>query len=350
MLCSSTVLIYPVLAILSRSKKSFENMGLLIQRSGDTVKRLLHPAGHSFEVSKKICKSVFAKDKVVYVGIDDTLLKKIYSRFMQGAGMFFDTKIGRRIMAYKLVICMVTNGKITIPIDCAYMFSKEVLDGIEEKFPSKDEIAKSFVNAARKIFSDAKIIVVVDGLYPTDKFMHWCKAENLRLEARMPSSRVVEYKGQRIKVKDLLQLKGLQPKGRQMARTISVTWHNMDLELTIVRRFDKNNNESIVFQIATYKALPREHVLNYKNRWKVELINRTTKQKIGIQECFSLSLETQYRHVASVLLAYTFAQIERKISNLDTVEEALRQFETKSVKFLIKRFTRLSKVFGQVYA
>ncbi len=83
MLYSSTVLKYPVLTLLSRGKRSFENMGLLIQRSGDTVKRLLHPAAHSFNVSRSICQSMFAKNEILCVGIDDTLLRKIYSRFMQ---------------------------------------------------------------------------------------------------------------------------------------------------------------------------------------------------------------------------------------------------------------------------
>ena len=44
--------------------------------------------------------------------------------------------------------------------------------------------------------------------------------------------------------------------------------------------------------MATYKALPREHVTNYKKRWKVEELNRTTKQEIGLQECVSRSIET----------------------------------------------------------
>ena len=133
MLYSSTILKYPVLILLS-SKRSFENMGLLIQRSGDTVKRLLHPAEHSFQVSRNISKSIFAKEKTLCVGIDDTLLRKVYSKFMQGAGMFFDTKIGRRIMAYRLVVGIITDGKIAIPIDCAYLFSKELLDEIPQSF------------------------------------------------------------------------------------------------------------------------------------------------------------------------------------------------------------------------
>lgn len=343
MLYSSTVIKYPVLTILSTGKRSFENMGLLIQRSGDTVKRLLHPAEHSFQLSRSISQSMFAKNEILCVGIDDTLLRKIYSKFMQGAGMFFDTKIGRSIMAYRLVICIITDGKFAIPINCAYLFAKEILDSIDEKFPTKDAIAKSFVKTAIKLFPGKKIVVVVDGLYASGEFVRWCRVGNIKLEARMHSNRVVEYKGERIKVKDLLKKNGLRPKGRQMARTISVVWHEIDLELTIVRRFDKKGRESIVFQAATYKALPREHVANYKKRWKVELLNRTTKQEIGLQECFSRSLETQYNHVASVLLAYAFAQLERKLARLDNVEQALKRFKTKSANFLIDRFSRFSK-------
>lgn len=135
-----------------------------------------------------------------------------------------------------------------------------------------------------------------------------------------------------------------------MARTIPVIWHDMDLWLTIVRRFDKHGKESIVFQIATYKALPREHKANYDKRWNVEMLNRTTKQEIGLEECFSRSLETQYRHTVSVLLAYSLAQLERKISKLDKVEHALKRCKTKKVDFLINRFSKIIGHFPEIYA
>ena len=341
MLDISTIITYPLLTLLSIGKKSFENMGQLIQRSGDTVRRLLNPASISFLQSRQIAQSMFTGKKHLYVGIDDTLIKKIYSKMMHGSGMFYDTKIGKRIMAYRLVIGIVTDGRFTIPIDCSFLFSKELLDLIDHNFKTKDDIAKLIVEMAIKLFPNVKITVVVDGLYSTVKFLRWCKLNNIRLEARMHSNRVVEYCGKRIKIKNLLEEKGLRPKGRQMARTISVTWHEIDLELTIVRRFDKHDNESIVFQIATYKSLPREHVANYKKRWPVEMLNRTTKQKIGLQECFSRSLETQLNHVASVLLAYSLAQLEMKTSRLKTPEQAIRRCKTKSVNFWKGRFARI---------
>jgi hypothetical protein len=351
MLYTSTVITYPLLILLSTlGKKSFENMGRLVQRSGDTIYRLLYPAEISFHQSRSIAKSIFTKKKTLYVGIDDTLVKKIYSTIMQGAGMHFDTKIGRCIMAFRLIIGVVTDGRFAIPIDCAYLFAKELLDMIPQRFPTKDDIAKSIVETAMKVFPDTKLIIVVDGLYTSVEFVGWCRRKNIRLEARMHSNRVVEYKGKRVKVRDFLNMKGMQPKGRQMARTITVVWHEIDLELTIVRRFDKNGKESIVFQIATYKALPREHVANYGKRWSVEMINRTTKQELGLQECYSRKLKTQHNHVAAVLLSYALAQLEMRYCKLDKPEQAIRRCKTKNVSFLERHFARILSNKVEVHA
>jgi hypothetical protein len=352
MLYSSTVVIYPILILLSTiGKKSFENLGHLIQRSGDTVHRLLNPAEISLQQSRSISQTMFGKSRTLFVSIDDTLLKKIYSKLMQGAGMFFDTSIGRQIMAFRLVIAVVTDGKFAIPIDCAYLYAKELLDQMKDKnFPTKDDIAKASVEIALKLFPSHKLIVVADGLYSSVEFVGWCRRKNIRLEARMHSNRVVEYKGKRIKIRDLLKIRGIEPKGRQMARTISVVWHKIDLELTIVRRVDKMGKESIVYQLATYKALPREHVANYKKRWPVEKINRTGKQNLGLQECYSRKLETQRDHVSAVLLAYALTQVEMKELGFDKAEDAIRHCKTKNISFLEKHFTRILNIKPQVYA
>ena len=45
--------------------------------------------------------------------------------------MFYDSKIGKRIMACRLVIGMLSDGKISIPIDCAYLFSAELTNQLK---------------------------------------------------------------------------------------------------------------------------------------------------------------------------------------------------------------------------
>ena len=166
---------YPILNLLSIGKKSFENLGQVIHKSGDTISRLLQPASISFKYTQYLCQSMFRDKRKLFCIIDDTLIK-----------------------------------------------------------------------------------------------------------------------------------------GRQIARTISVLWHDMELEVTIVRHIDKHGDETIVFQVATYKALPHEHAANYKKRWAIEKMIRTSKQHLGLQDCYSKLLQTQHNHVASVLLSYALTQLDMR--------------------------------------
>jgi len=122
----NTVLTYPILMLMSIGKKSFENLGRVINKSGDTAGRLLQPAEISLNRAQSISQSIFREKRKLYCIIDDTLIKKIFSRYMQGAGMFFDTKARTQIMAYRLVVGMISDGNFAIPIECAYLFSKEL--------------------------------------------------------------------------------------------------------------------------------------------------------------------------------------------------------------------------------
>ena len=346
----STILKYPILVLLSTGKKSFENLGRFVGKSGDTISRLLQPSELSLEEARYICKSMFKNSRKLFLTIDDTLIKKFYSKYMQGAGLFFDSKNYRRVMAYKIIAGLITNGKFIIPINFAYLFSRELIESCSNKFESKDEIIRSIIRTAQELFPEIEITVVVDGLYSTVNFLRWCSNQKIRLEARMHCHRVIEYKGKKVKIKELLNWRFVCPKGRKMSRTISVIWHKIPLQLTIVRRIDKNGNESFVFLISTYKSKPNEHVENYKKRWPVEKFFRTTKQTLGLQECFSRSLHVQKDHVASVFLSFSLAQLEMKKSKLKTPEQAIRRLKTKNVNSLTNRFTRFQKPFYYFHA
>ena len=101
----------------------------------------------------------------------------------------------------------------------------------------------------------------------TKELFSWLADNNILAEMRMHSNRVVFYKGQKNTIKNIKQL---IPKGRHMARTIKVLWHNIPLYITAQRRIDKHGNETIVYQAATYKDKPSNHVKAYKKRWGIE--------------------------------------------------------------------------------
>jgi len=333
-------LTYPILVITSTTKRSFEALGGIVSKSGDTIKRLLTPADKNFDLLGKIATKFFAGKKELVLAIDDTLIKKTHSRLMQGSGQFFDTVIGRKIMAFKLLCLVVTDGDYTFPLFASFLFSKELMT---EPGLSKEDLVKNMILSAMKLFHNIKLIVAADGAFATKSFLKWCIENNIAVEMRMHANRKIEYKGKNIALRDI---KNLKPKGRQMARTIKAVWHGMNLYITAQRRIDKHGEETIVFQVATYDAKPAVHVKNYKKRWPIEKMNRTTKQYLGLQECFSRKIDIQMNHISSVLLAYSLAQLERKYQGLDTPEKAIRELKRKNVDTLTSHFDRLSQIFG----
>lgn len=332
MLIKSTTLTYPFLAILSTGKKSFASLGRLIKISGRAVAKLLPSSQNSFEAAHLMCQSVFARRNKLYLIIDDTLIKKIYATNMRGTGMFYDTKLGRCINAFRLVTALLSDGKCALPIGCDYLFAKEIIDLCSERFPSKDAIAKAFVRKARELFPDKNIYVLADGLYASVKLIDWFIKNKIQFEMRMHSNRVVTYKGLAIKLSALANKRETKLTGRQTARTVSVEWHGLLLEISIVKRVDKNDRESIVFQVSNYKAEPREHVKAYGVRWKTEKAYRTSKQHLGLGDCYSKNLDIQRNHVAAILLSYAIAQLEVKKYRFKNAEEAIRDAKERFAK------------------
>jgi len=341
-----TTITYPLLLILSTTKRSFEALGRVVGKSGDTIKRWLYPAEMSLGLTHNIARYLFADCKHITLSIDDTLLKKLYARMMVGTGKFFDTKIGKRITAYRLIVGSLTNGKYTIPISFGYLFAKELLTE-KDVVKGKLDFIKEFYALASGLLSNTTITIAVDGLFASIEFLKWCIDNNIRAVARMHSNRKVMFQGIWHRISEI---QCLQPRGRQMARTISVVWHDLPIYLTAERRIDKHGKETIVYLVATYKVRPIQYVQDYKLRWPNEKLFRTGKQSLGISECFSTQLETQEKHIAAVCLAYAIAQLEMKRLKLDTPEDALRAIKRKKCEKLIQQFNRSDQIFDNIYA
>ena len=302
-------------------------MGRLIKKSGDTVGRMLLPGEKSLDASKKIAQQIFANKKELLLAIDETAIKKIYARMIEGTSWFFDTKIGRSINAYRLIVGAISDGKFTVPITAAFTFGKEFYENTPD---AKIITVKYFISVAHALFPDKIFIAVLDGAFATVTLMEWALEQGIKLEVRMHSNRVVKYKGKQLK---LSEIKELRPKGRQMSRTIRIIWRGLPLHISAVKRISKNGKETIIFQAATYKAKPNQHALAYKHRWNIEKLFRTTKQYLGLQECFSRKIDTQYNHICAVLLAYSMAQLEMKQERFKNTEAALKAFEKKKGLF-----------------
>ncbi len=342
----NTLLNYPISLISSNTKRSFENLAKQFNISGDTIKRWLPTKKRCQQASISLAKHLFNKARCLTLAIDDTLLQKIHSQFMAGASYFFDNKIGRSVMAYRLIVGAITDGKHIIPIDFGYMFDMDTLFP-EDVIRTKLDFMKQFYDLAKHVFPSAEIKLAADGLFATIDILQWCLKSGIKVVMRMHKNRVVFFKKKRYKISEI---RSILPKGRQMARTIKVVWNELELYLTAERRIDKHGNESIVYLVATYNTRPIQYVRDYKKRWTIEKFFRTSKQMLGLTECFSRQLATQEKHIASVLLAYGLAQLEMKQKKLSIPEDAIRAIKQQDILSSITRFNRLDRIFGELHA
>ena len=76
---------------------------------------------------------------------------------------------------------------------------------------------------------------------------------------------------------------------------------------------------------------------------------RISKQHLGLQDCYSKSLEVQHNHVASVLLSYALVQLEMKKNRLKTPEEAIRRFKRKNARAVFKHIERMDQPYEHAY-
>ena len=187
----------------------------------------------------------------------------------------------------------------------------------------------------------------MDREFATKKLLRWALDNQIAVEVRMHSNRKVQFKEKSIAIRDI---KKLIPKGHHFARTISVSWHGILLDITDCRRIDKHGNESIVYQAATYQSKPSEHVKAYKVRWSIEKRFRTCKQHLGLQDCYSTNKDVQYNHVVSIFYFNVIVKLEMKKRRIDPPEKTIRLLKRKNISFLIRSISPSNHIFGNGYA
>lgn len=324
-------------------KKNFTELSKVGEVSHDRVSRELAKTENIIESLELLAIEAFKDKKVLYLEIDTSIIRKMFSEFIEGTDGVFDTKIGKMLTGFNLFAAGLSDGKNMLPFFGEFAEKK---DSANQKMTVVSLLKKAILRA-KELFPNTRIIVVADGAFATVENLKWCVQNNVYYEGRIAKNRAVYYQGERKIVKEI---EDLVPKGNQMARTIQVSWYNLLLYITAERRRDKNNVETIVYQVSTFKAKPMEHVLIYKKRWKIEEFFRTIKQKLGLQDCASTKKDTQLKHVHSVFLAYSLAVLEKKSKNFSTVEDAIRALDRKKPDFLIHYFSAPGRIFHSVHA
>lgn len=162
---------------------------------------------------------------------------------------------------------------------------------------------------------------MLDGLYASKDMMKFLNSRNIRFEMRMGSNRVFEPEnGKKVKIRDL---KSLRPQRNARSRT----QNGLRLYITSEIRINKRGERSVVFLVSNYEAHSKDRVAAYKLRWNIEMIFRTSKQSLGLEECSSRSLKKQTIHIYLVFVSYAFLQDQRISRGCKNVEEAIKALQ-----------------------
>ncbi len=117
--------IYSIALLLSNSKrKTFESLGTESGISGDTISRIVTENITNTSELISASQKLFRRKKV-YLLIDDTLILKLYSRFIEGTADHYSSSDGRQYRSLNSVVAMLTDGTIAIPIAQKIWTSRE---------------------------------------------------------------------------------------------------------------------------------------------------------------------------------------------------------------------------------
>jgi hypothetical protein len=350
---------YASFLILSTGTKNFSAIGREFNKSGQTISRMLDSKEDLSAFLHAKINSFFSKNEKVTLVIDDTLINKQYAHTIAGTGFFFDTSLRSEQRAYKILVCVLTNGKITLPIEYEFVADARLIDPSDagnekEKIKQNRQINKEkkhefitkIILHVLKNISKERLTITVDGWFISVELLTWAMLNNVKIEGRARSNAVVMYKNSSIALRDI---KNILPKGRQMCRTVKVFWHNLPLFVTIEKRIDRHGDVTFVYQFATYKAKkPIDHVNQYKKRWVIEQFFRTCKQSLGLKECQSTNFDIQERHILSVFCAFAIAQEWAILKKCSNIESAIRSIQAHKQELLTLSINRSNRIFNQI--
>ena len=332
---ANTNLVYPARIILSNSKKNFTAMGRSFNVCGDTISRSLQSAENSFENMEILAQKELKDVPRIFFLFDDTKVPKNDSKKIDGTDRHYDQKSGKKITAISLICFSVSDGEHNYPLGFEYLygdFGREEQKKSDEIFLTKQEIIQANIIRAQHLFPDKEIICIADGAFASKELLKWLVRNDIPVEMRMHSNRVVTYNGHTCQIRDM---KALKLRGRQIARTISAIWHDLKIQITAYKRIDKHGKITIIYLVSTFLDLPINHVNIYKKRWPIEKVFRTSKQILGLGQ--AQTRKHQRNHIAAVLLTYSLLIAEQKKRGYKNPEDASRALKQKK-PFTLNRY------------
>ncbi len=326
---------YPLSLLLSIPNKTCESLAEQLGISGDSMIRILNSTEQSPAQLINWLRSLTKKK--LYLIIDDTIIEKIYSKWIEGTCDNYSLMTGKRERSLCSVVAMLTDGEISIPIYQDLWISREFINGEKR---TKSMIAKKLIE---KVIALTPVYgVLIDGLYTTESLMSWMVEKNISFDGRYHSNRKVKTKNEFAQVKDIKKLK---VSGKSPIRSTKVKWKKLSLYVIALYRRNSVGRNIITYYVSNYKAPKKQHIFAYSIRWNIEKFFRTAKQKLGLKDCMVRNKDGQKKHIANVFFSYALLQVEKARLKLKNVEMLIKSIKSYTFEMLQCRFVPFIKNF-----
>lgn len=328
--------------ILSKDKRFCTRIAQLFGASHDSIYRyLLKRSDLSAQFPNLMIKLAqhFHATKKGWLVVDDTALSKIYSKYIEGVHLVYNSSLRRPERGLCIVVIAWTDGEIIIPIGFDWWFSKEIAP---EKYQTKIKIAQRLINNVCEAKSFTRLLA--DAAYISVDMIKFLNNLKIEFVTRIHSSR-------KVTTSDgiCMQMKlhpGFRLNRNLRSKIVKVMMQDVEVFIVVFKRKKKNSCEyEKVFLATNIRTSANEIIKMYDNRWEIEPLFRCTKQSFGLMQCSSRALEKQALHINAVFFGFAFIQYETSRKKLPRLEDTIRQFQDLKIDAVVSSFSRFCRDF-----
>lgn len=245
-----------------------------------------------------------------YLILDDTQVTKMYAKHIEGLDINYDNSLKKPYMGLKFVNAMVTNGKLSIPIDTKEHITKRIA---QSSYQTKSSTG---IEIIQETYQELRIDrILADGHFSTNEMLSFLVCQLYNFLMKINRSRKVVIGGQKGQLQHIFRLKGNSRVAIKKGTMNGYTFYFYAIKV---------KSGSTMYLISNDYLDPYTVTKLYRIRWQIEIFHRTAKQLLGLSDCQMLSIEKQRQHVLHVMHAYAIASIQKIETNLSTIEDAIR--------------------------
>ena len=313
--------------------------------------------------------------------IDDTVLEKSGVR-MEGISRVFDHMKGRCVLGYKLLLCAFFDGKTTIPFDFSlhqekgkqgnYGLTRQQLKKayhtkrntgnpdykrFQECKMSKLEVAMDMLRRGWKMGLHAKYVI-------TDS---WFTCEQLMTCVRSIGKGAMHFVGLAKMGKTKYTISGKKKNAAELIATyerergkncrkykcryIQLNGNLGDIPIRIfLIKYGRNSAWNVLLTTDTTMSFVKAFEV-YQIRWNIEVMNKETKQYLGLGGYQGCDFNGQIADATLCYLTYTVMALEKRFTEYQTMGELFSDMEGdlmaltlwKRVLTCIERFESLTE-------